>query len=351
MDLFAILRRNSYTVFTKHSANCLRVDTQQTLMLQFEGMRDAPITESRKQHHELHAHDHEKIGAARVSILSNTVLVVLKLVVGIISGSVSVLSEAVHSASDLLAAFIAFFAVRAASAPPDKDHPFGHGKMESLSGLLEALLIIGAAGFIVFEALHALQRNELTIPGWLPITVMVISTVVNFFVVRYLFDVAGRTDSPALAADARHLSVDIWTSLGVLVGLLLARWTGLAWLDPAIALVVSVFVFITAFRIVRDAVAPLSDAVLPENEVSLIEGIFEEDPRVLDWHKLRTRKSGSSRHVDVHIHVEDDMSLRDAHELTEQIEDKIRAALPNVHIVIHTEPFEEERAHHRDNPH
>lgn len=297
--------------------------------------------------------DREKLRAARVSIASNGVLVALKVAVGLATGSVAVLAEAVHSTTDLLAALVAFFAVRAASVPPDADHPYGHGKMESLSSLLEAVFIVGAAIYIFSEAIGTLRADKPTAQptSWLAIGVMAISAVVNYFVVRYLFAVARKTDSPALEADARHLSVDIWTSVGVLVGLLLSRWTNNPAVDPIVAMGVSGFVLHIAVRIVREAVAPLSDAVLPVSEVRAIEEIIHADAQILDFHKLRTRKAGSQRHVDVHIQVDDEMSLKDAHDLTEALEDKIRAALPNVQVVIHTEPYEEERQHHAGNPH
>lgn len=293
----------------------------------------------------------EKIGAARLSVASNLVLVLLKLGIGIWTGSVSILSEAVHSLTDLVAALIAFFAVRASDAPPDADHPYGHGKLESVSGAIEALLIFGAGVYIVIEAARALvDRHEPQGLGW-GIAVMAVSAVVNVLVSRYLFRVARRTDSLALQADAEHLRVDVWTSVGVMAGLAAVKWTGLGIFDPLVALLVAALIFRTAWRLTGEALHPLVDAVLPDAEVRAVEQVFTGDVRVLGFHKLRTRKSGSHRHVDVHIQVDDDMSLRDAHQLTEELEDRLRAVLPNMHPIIHTEPFEEERRHHQDVPH
>lgn len=293
----------------------------------------------------------EKVAAARLSILSNVVLVALKLTVGFSIGSVAVLSEAVHSATDLLAALIAFLAVRASDVPPDEQHPYGHGKVESVSGAIEALLILAAG---VFIAVHAVQTLIAPPPaqgvGW-GVAVMALSALVNTLVARRLFVVAQRTDSLALEADAHHLSVDVWTSLGVVVGLALVTLTGMPLFDPLVALIVAGFIVRTAYRLTRDAFAPLIDAGLPPAEVGSVENVLRADARVLGWHKLRSRKSGSQRHIDLHVQVDDEMSLREAHALTEDLEDRIRATLPNSEVVIHTEPFEEERRHHEEVPH
>jgi cation diffusion facilitator family transporter len=293
----------------------------------------------------------DKVVAARLSVVSNTLLTLLKLAVGLWTGSVAILSEAVHSATDLVAALIALFAVRASDVPPDDQHPYGHGKLESLSGAVESLLIFAAGGYIVFEAAHVLVAGSAPRDlGW-GIAVMAFSAAVNTVVARRLFVVARREDSLALLADAHHLSIDVWTSLGVVAGLALVHVTGLPFFDPLVALVIAAFIFRMAWHLTREAVAPLVDSVLPDDEVRAVEDVMRGDDRVLGFHKLRTRKSGSQRHVDVHIQVDDDLSLREAHALTEDLEDRVRAALPNAHVMIHTEPYEEERQHHAQIPH
>ena len=291
-----------------------------------------------------------KIKAARLSILSNSALVVLKLVIGLMIGSVAVLSESIHSATDLIASVIAYFAVRASDAPPDDEHPYGHGKLESLSGMAEALLIFCAGGYIIFESVRALLTGKpAEHVGW-GIGVMALSACVNVFIARYLFKIAKQTDSLALEADAHHLSIDVWTSAGVVVGLVLVVLTGNPRFDPIIALVVAVFILKTGWDILRAAFAPLLDERLPDEEIRLVEALMARNPSVMGWHKLRSRKAGSQRHIDVHVQMDDDMSLRDAHRVTEELEDEIRAALPNSAVVIHTEPFEEEQRHHAENP-
>ena len=293
----------------------------------------------------------EKLAAARWSVAAGVFLVLAKLAVGFSIGSVAVLSEAAHSATDLLAAVIAFWAVRAADAPPDEQHPYGHGKFESLSGIIEAALILAAGVFIIVEAAQALRNGHGSNAPLAGVAVMAASALVNSLVAARLRFVARKTDSLALRADAKHLMVDVYTSVGVAVGLLLVWLTGNPRLDPIAALVVAGFVLRTAYSIAREAADPLIDGKLPDEEIAEVEAILRDDVTVLSWHKLRTRKSGSQRHIDVHIQVDDGLSLRAAHRVTEDLEDKMREALPNVQVMIHTEPFEEEMRHHEQVPH
>ena len=284
--------------------------------------------------------------AALLSIVSNSTLVACKLLVGLVCHSVAVLSEAVHSASDLLASVIAYASVRLSDVPPDEDHPYGHGKIESISGLAEALLIVFAALYIIYEAGHKLLRPVLASePLYLGMAVMGLSLVVNFFICRHLRRVGRETDSLALLADAEHLNVDVLTAAGVLVGLGLAQWTGKAWLDPATALVVAVLVLRGAWNLSVEALQPLLDARLPVGEEQLIRDLLDEDERVLGYHKLRTRKSGSQRHVDVHVQLDDDTPLLQAHQITEELEDAFRRVLPGAAVTIHVEPFLAEMEH------
>jgi cation diffusion facilitator family transporter len=143
----------------------------------------------------------------------------------------------------------------------------------------------------------------------------------------------------------------VWTSIGVVVGLGLVALTGWHWLDPLVGIMVAVFIFLTGWQIASRALLPLLDVRLPESELKAITAVLDDDPRILSWHKLRTRKSGAQRHIDVHIQVDDGLSLRDAHELTEELEDQMRDTLPNVEVMIHTEPYEEEQRHHEEIPH
>ncbi len=292
-----------------------------------------------------------KSGAAALSILSNSILVVLKLTAGLLSGAVSIISEAAHSATDLAASLLAFFSVRAAGIPADTDHPFGHGKIENVSGTVEALLIFAAAAWIIYEAI---KRLLLAIKGLHPveptigIIVMFISVVANYAISTWLFKVARETDSVALEADGYHLRTDVWTSLGVFAGLVAIKVTGLAILDPIIAILVALFIIKAAYNLTREAGAPLVDTRLPMQEIGKVNDILLSEPRIVGFHKLRTRRAGPEREIDLHIIVPQEMSLSEAHDLAEEIEQKIRTALGGAHVVTHVEPDTIENL--RDNP-
>ena len=285
-----------------------------------------------------------KANAARLSVASNLGLVALKLGVGVWIGSVAVISEAIHSGVDLLASIVALVAVRMADAPPDRDHPYGHGKVESISGTVEALLIGTAGLWIVFEAVSGLltPRPSAAI-GW-GVAVMALSAGVNVFVSRHLFQVARAHDSVALEADAQHLSVDVWASLGVFAGLGLVALTGWHPLDPIVALMVGVLILYTAYGITRRAFAPLLDTSLPEDEVAAVERALKGDARVRGYHHLRTRKAGSVRFVDFHLLLDDDLTLAESHRISHEVKDLVLVALPGAVVEIHVEPYAEELA-------
>ncbi len=282
------------------------------------------------------------LGAARWSVLSNVILVALKLAVGFSTGAVSVLSEAVHSGVDLLAAVIAFFAVRIAARPPDHDHQFGHGKFENISALVEGLLIIVAAGWILYESISELLAQHyisFVLPG---VAVMALSAVVNLVVSGHLYKVAGATGSMALEADALHLRTDVYTSVGVLFGLLLVQLTGWQWLDAATAIVVALMILRSAVALIRRAFWPLVDARLSPGEESAIEGVLAQHAGdYLDWHALRTRRAGADRYIDFHLVLHQRMPLGEVHGLCDRLEQALRAALPAVHVLIHPEPCDE----------
>jgi len=286
----------------------------------------------------LEAHQKLKQQVAYLSVLSNSILVILKLFVGFLSGSVSIISEAAHSAVDLMAAVIAWFAVRKSGKPPDKEHAYGHGKIEYISGAVEALLIILAAIWIVVEAYEKLfvgSQLEYLDYG---MAVMVFSIIVNYFVSQRLFAVAKLTESHALEADAIHLRADIWTSIGVLLGLAAVKVTGLVWLDPLIAIVVSLVIFKAGFDMTKKSVYELMDMSLPKEEEERIINIIMRHPAVINCHDLRTRRSGSIRMIDVHIILNKDMHLDKAHAVCDELEIKICDELGHCDVVIHLEP-------------
>ena len=280
-----------------------------------------------------------KKSVAGLSIASNATLVILKLTAGLTIGSVSVISEAIHSSIDLLAAIMAFFAVRASAKPPDDEHRFGHGKAENLSGAVEALLIFIAALMIIYEAVQKLMYGVELESVDFGIVIMGISAVANTFVSRQLMRVAKATESMALEADAWHLTTDVLTSLGVTIGLVVVRLTGWSVLDPIIAIGVALFIFRAAFDITRRSVRDLLDASLPDEEQALIREVLDKHKGdMVGYHEVRSRRSGSERHVDLHLVMNRNVTVQQSHDLCDHLEGDLKDALGAVTLNIHVEP-------------
>ena len=275
---------------------------------------------------------------AWLSIFSNTTLVILKLIVGLYVGAVSLISEALHSGTDLIAALIAFWAVRKSDAPPDLEHDYGHGKYENLSAAVEALLIVGAAVGIVYEAVDKFATGEVPETLSYGIVIMLVAIAVNVAVSRRLLSVAKLTGSQALEADGLHLTADIWTSVGVLGGLVLMQLTGWAWLDPVIAIFVAGIIFRAGWRMIVESTKELTDESLPPDEEYRIGEIIETSPEVRGWHCMRTRKSGSYKLLDVHILFDGNMHLARVHAICDEIEQAIRKEFGTFDVLIHPEP-------------
>lgn len=281
----------------------------------------------------------EKIAIARLSVHSNASLVVLKIFAGFLMGSVAVLSEAIHSFIDLLAALIARYSVKKSSQPADLEHRYGHGKYENLSGMIEGSLIFIAAAWIIYQAFDKFLNPSPVKVAAAGMLIMGYSVVVNVLVSRKLSEVAKKTDSLALEADAYHLKTDVWTSAGVFVALTLIQFTGIDWLDPAVAMVVAMFIIHAAYDITRRSAEGLVDKSLPEAEMRLIERIIKEhETAVLNFHRLRARKMGSERQVDVHMIVPRNLSVKEGHDIVDHLESDIKKELPKTVIVVHMEP-------------
>jgi cation diffusion facilitator family transporter len=283
-----------------------------------------------------------KTRAALISITSNSVLIVIKLAVGIAMQSVGVLSEAVHSGIDLVAAIIAWFSVRESGKPADDQHQFGHGKIENVAGTIEAVLIFGAAIYIIWEAIAKLRAGNFEVQSLgLGALVMGVSAAANYLVSRHLLSVAAKTDSVALQADAMHLRTDVYTSAGVLVGLVAIKLTGIAMLDPVIAIVVALMIFKAAWDLTKTAFFHILDVKLPDDEEAVILDVMAEHAhQYLEYHKLRTRKSGHTRYVDMHLVVPKRMTVEVGHHLSHDITDDIEARLAYSQILVHIEPCE-----------
>ncbi|MDO8490895.1 MAG: cation diffusion facilitator family transporter [Dehalococcoidia bacterium] len=282
-----------------------------------------------------------RTSAAGLSIVSNSVLIAAKLGVGLLTGSVSIIAEAIHSSVDLLASLITFFSLRMAAKPADKEHPFGHGKIENVSGTAEATLIFVAAAFIVYEAVRKLMSGVVLVSIDWAIAVMAFSMLVNFLVSRRLFKISKKLDSIALEADALNFSTDILTSFGVLAGLAVVRITGLDILDPIVAILVAVLIVKAAFDVLRKAYGGLVDVKLPETEENeIVRSVMEHYGQLLGFHELRSRKAGSERDIDLHVVVPRGMSVEEAHKLIDHIEQDIKSKLVNATVSIHMEPCE-----------
>lgn len=283
----------------------------------------------------------EKQRAALLSICSNIILIFSKLIVGIITNSISIISEAIHSFTDLLAAIIAFFSVKKSSNPPDNDHQFGHGKYEDLSGFIEGSLILFAAGYIIFESVEKIIRNKYdhlnTTAG---IFVMVISVVANIIVSRHLFNVARKTDSIALFADAEHLRTDVLTSVGVLAGLVLIKITNINLLDPVVAILVALIIIKAGLNLCFTSGKNLLDTSLPESEQKIIfKTINNYIPNeIIEIKELKSRKAGAEKLIELIIIIPKKLTIEAGHALCDRIEEDLKNNINNSSITIHIEP-------------
>lgn len=283
----------------------------------------------------------EKKIAAVLSIVSNSSLILLKLFAGIISGSISIISEAIHSGSDLFASIITFFSVSESLKPADKEHQFGHGKYEDFTSFIEGFLIILAAFYIVFESVKKiLCKINCEIDTNIGLVVMFISVAVNFFVSVYLFKIAKKTNSTALYADGEHLRTDIYSSLAVFIGLLCVKLTGNIIYDPIIAIIVAIIIFMAGYKICETAKNSLLDVSLSEEENIQIKEIVDKYIKngVIALKNLRTRKAGLKKNIEITLIVEKNMHISTSHKLCDEIEAKIESVLQNTDISIHLEP-------------
>jgi cation diffusion facilitator family transporter len=285
---------------------------------------------------------HKEItSVARLSIYSNTLLLVIKLAVGIFLGSISVLSEALHSGIDLLASVIANYSVKKAGQPADDEHKFGHGKFENVSGTIEAFLILIAAMIILYKASYNLMfgtniKNEFIGIG---IVVMGISAAINFYVSRKIMKVAKKAESIALEADAYHLTTDVYTSAGVFIGLVLIKLTGNSIFDPVMAIIVGMIILKASYDLTRRSVSGIMDVRLSDNEEEIIQSIIHDHySHYAEYHNLRSRMSGAERFVDLHLVVPKNQNVVEAHDFCDHLEKEIKEKIPNLSLLIHIEP-------------
>ncbi len=281
-----------------------------------------------------------KTAAAAVSIASNATLIALKLVAGVVTGSVAILADAVNSAIDLLASVVAFFSVREADKPADPEHPYGHEKLENLAAAIEGMLILVGAAIVVYESIRRLLLGAQVENLGFGIAIIALTVVVNFAVSAFLSRRAQQTGSPALEGDAAHLRTDAISSAGVLVGLALVGLTGAAWLDPVVALLVTLAIGITGIRLLSRSGRVLVDEALPEEELAAIQEEIQGFAArgVAGFHALRGRRAGAHAYVDLHLQFRTGTSLEAAHDVAHQLQDAIRARLGGADVLIHLEP-------------
>lgn len=276
--------------------------------------------------------------AALLSIISNSTLVIFKFVAAISIGSISVMSEAIHSSMDLLASFIAFISIKKSAMAEDEEHPFGHGKYENISGFVEALLILFAAILIIYEALKKVIFSpsiENVAPGLL---VMFISAFVNFIISTILMKISKKTNSIALEADALHLLTDVATALGVFFGLILVKITGFSIIDPIAAILVACLIIKTSIDLIKKSLNDLVDSKLSDEDIEKIVIIIKSHRDITGYHRLRTRKCGENKQIDIHLIINRNFSLIEAHDLCDKIESEIKVSLPKSYVLIHAEP-------------
>jgi cation diffusion facilitator family transporter len=281
-----------------------------------------------------------KLRAASLSVASNSALILLKVIAGTLTGSVAILTEAIHSSIDLVASIVAFLSVRIAGEPADESHRYGHEKVENLAAAIEAILILVGSAVIAFEAIRRLLGHGHVHTVGLGIGVVAFAIVVNLVVSTVISRNAKLTDSPALEGDAAHLRTDALTSAGVLVALALVQLTGAQWLDPAVALAVAASIVITGIRLLSRSSRVLVDEALPTDEIAAIRAAIEEfaDRGVVGYHELRTRRAGARRYVDLHVQFQRGTSLESAHWTAHQLQDNIASRLRGSDVLIHLEP-------------
>lgn len=277
---------------------------------------------------------------AGLSILSNIVLSLLKIIAGALSGSLSIISEAIHSMSDFLASIITFFSVSKSAIPADDDHPYGHGKYEDMAGLIEGVLIILASLFIIYKSV---KKIIFAVPfeteSNFGIAVMFIAVIMNIFVSSMLFKVAKESNSISLYADGEHLRTDIYSSLGVLIGLILIKITGYTVLDPIVAIFVAVLIYRAGYTISKRSMSNLLDHSLPDDDIKKIKSIINGNSVTLKEHSIKARQIGPAKDIDLILQFPQETTICECHKICDKVEDKIQILYPNCSISIHSEPI------------
>ena len=280
-------------------------------------------------------------GAAKLALGVVISLIILKVIVSVISNSISITAQATDSFLDLFSIGITVIAVHMSVQPADEKHPFGHGKMEGFSALIQAFLVLGAGGFIIYSAIQRIIHRTVIKPD-AGIAVMVISIIASYFLSRHLRRVAKVTESTAIDASAQNISADVYSAAGVLLGLLAVLITGWEILDPIVALVMVGFVLKAGYETATRAFRELTDYSLPKEDMAILNSCIQEHfTELVSYHAVRSRRAGSERFVELHLVMPRDVTVEKAHEMCDHLEQDIKTKLPNSSIMIHVEPCDE----------
>jgi len=284
-----------------------------------------------------------KAGATKLLVGVVVGLIILKVVVSWLTGSISILAQAADSLFDLFAGIITFFAIRIAAKPADADHPYGHGKVEDIAGVAQGILIFIAGGLLIYSAIVRIVEGSSVELAEAGIAVMAVSIVVSIFLSRHLLSVSRATGSVALEANARHIATDIYSASAVLVGLAIVRFTGFNIIDSVIAIGVAIYILKVAIDTIRKPISGLLDEKLPPSQQAVIEDILKKYSHdVSGFHALRTRRAGSQIYIDLHLVMARDISLGQAHQTCDQIEVEIQSVFREANVTIHPEPCDNE---------
>ncbi len=283
-----------------------------------------------------------RTGAVKLSMAVIICLIILKVVVSIISRSISISAQAADSFLDLFSIFITFIALNMSSAPADEEHPFGHGKAEGLAAMTQAVLVLGAGFFIIYSSINRAIHST-TIKPDEGIAVMIISIITSFFLSRHLHRVAEATGSMAIDASARNISADVYSASGVLLGLLVVRFTDLVILDPIIALIMAGFVLKAGYEVTIRAIHELIDYALPKEEQEILNNCLEvHNTQIVEFHAVRSRRAGNERFIDLHIVMPRNVSFEDSHAMCDHLEQDIKDKISSANVIIHAEPCSSE---------
>jgi len=285
----------------------------------------------------------KKLRAARMSVLTATTLASTKLVVGVVTGSMAVIASSVDSLLDIVMSSINFFAIRSAEKPADECHPFGHGKYETVATIIQAFVITLSGAGIIFESVRRLIQGSTLQKLEGGIIVLLASTLASVAISRYLSRIARETDSSALAADSLHFSMDIYTNLALAIGLVLVQFINIHWLDPALSLLVGLYILVEALRLMRHGMQDVLDAELPSDIRDDVRLVIESHRKnLVDYRNLRTRRAGSQKFMDLEMIVCREMSVEEAHNIADVIEEQIKEAILGADVTIHIEPCRKE---------